>query len=113
MQYYSFPFSLMVVERFTKSNVRGWDIFRKNLDDFYLEDLVQVFQTSQIKWNILKKIIKLLERDPRPDYYTHVKLKELYRYFEPYVVQEKSRKGLTPYSGYMYPSPAPEKGAGP
>lgn len=95
MQYYSFSFSLMVVERFVNSNRRGWDEFRNNLDDFYLEDLVQVFQTSQVKWNILKKIIKLINRNPLANHYTDVKLRELYRYFEPYAIDEKRSKYLT------------------
>lgn len=54
---------------------------RENLDTFYLEDLVELFQTCQNKWNILKKIIKLVERTYRPNYYTYDKIKELYKYF--------------------------------
>ncbi len=81
MQYYSFPYSLMVVERFLKVQPRGWACIRNNLDNFYVEDLVQLFQTDQKKWNILKKIIKLVEKTWRPNYYTDVKLRELYQYF--------------------------------
>lgn len=82
MQYYSFTFALMVVERFIKTRSRGWALMRKNLDNFYLEDLAGIFQKNQKQWNILKKLIKYVDRNSRPNYYTDVKLRELYRYFE-------------------------------
>lgn len=107
MHFYSFSFSLMVVERFTNARPRGWDVFHNNLDDFYMEDLAEIFQKSRKQWNILKKLIKLCDRDPRPNYYTYVKLKELYRYFERVHIQETHPTGLTrgEYVDYLLGAP--------
>ena len=93
---YSFPFSLMVVEEFLKRRARGWGAVQKVLDDFYIEDVVEIFQKHPFKWNIFKKLIKHVERVDRPDYLTYDKVVSLWNYFRDFQRREKETSvGLT------------------
>lgn len=94
MQHYSFPYSLTVVERFLDFRPRGWHDLRKVLDNFYVEDVVELFQKHQFKWNVFKKLVKHLDRVSRPNYLTYDKAKELWRYFYQVQSQEATHGAL-------------------
>lgn len=110
MPYYSFRYSLWVIERFLAYRPRGWRSIQKVTDNFEVADVALMFQSSQFKWNVFKKLVKHLDRVDRPDYLTNVKVKELWRYFSGIEPRGSARVGVDTDPDVRHSSRAPKSG---